>query len=68
MQASRWSDVPQRMMQIATLFTPALLSSLMLLWAAQPWLSRLSYRAGTGGDRDDAVADLAHSPPRSLVV
>jgi len=46
MQASKWSDVPQRMMQIATFFTPALLSSLLLLWAAQPWLNRLSFRRG----------------------
>jgi two-component system sensor histidine kinase AlgZ len=44
--ASSWADVAQRMMQIATLLTPVLLSSLLLLWLAQPWLSRLSYRHG----------------------
>jgi two-component system sensor histidine kinase AlgZ len=44
--AGTWSDVPQRMMEIATLLTPILLASLLLLWAAQPWLSRLAYRRG----------------------
>jgi len=44
--ASAWADVAQRMMQIATLLTPVLLTSLLLLWVAQPWLNRLSYRRG----------------------
>lgn len=44
--ASAWKDVPQRMMEIATLLTPILLASLLLLWAAQPWLNRLSYWRG----------------------
>ena len=44
--ASAWTDVAQRMMQIATLLTPVLLTSLLLLWVAQPWLNRLSYRRG----------------------
>ena len=46
LQASAWADVPQRMMQIATLFAPILLTSLLLLWAAQPWLNRLGYWRG----------------------
>lgn len=44
--ATAWTDVAQLLMQIATLFTPVLLTSLMLLWAAQPWLNRLPYRQG----------------------
>lgn len=44
--ARSWNDIPQRMMEIATLLTPILLSSLLLLWAAQPWLIRLAYRRG----------------------
>src|SRR3989338_1642898 len=46
MQADGWADVPQRMMQIATLLTPILLATLLLLWAAQPWLDRLGYWRG----------------------
>jgi two-component system sensor histidine kinase AlgZ len=46
MLANAWTDVAQKMMQIATLLTPVLLTSLMLLWAAQPWLHRLPYRQG----------------------
>lgn len=46
LQASAWADVPQRMMQIAALLTPILLSSLLLLWVAQPWLHRLGYWRG----------------------
>ena len=42
--SSAWRDVPQRMLEIATLLTPILLSSLLLLWAVQPWLNRLTYR------------------------
>ena len=46
LQANAWTDVAQRMMQIATLLTPVLLTSLMVLWLAQPWLNRLPYRQG----------------------
>ena len=46
MLANVWADVAQRMMQIATLLTPVLLTSLMLLWLIQPWLHRLPYRQG----------------------
>jgi two-component system, LytTR family, sensor histidine kinase AlgZ len=46
LQANAWTDVAQRMMQIATLHTPVLLTSLMLLWFAQPWLNRLPYWQG----------------------
>ena len=46
MLANAWTDVAPRMMQIATLLAPVLLASLMLLWAAQPWLHRLPYRQG----------------------
>jgi two-component system sensor histidine kinase AlgZ len=45
-QASDWSDVPQRMMQIVMLLTPILLTVLLLLWAAQPWLDGLEYWQG----------------------
>jgi two-component system, LytTR family, sensor histidine kinase AlgZ len=44
--ANTWSDVAQRMLQIATLLTPVLLTSLMLLWLAQPRLNRLPYWQG----------------------
>lgn len=44
--ANTWSDVPQRMLDIAALLTPVLLASLLLLWAAQPWLVRLTYQRG----------------------
>ena len=44
--ANTWSDVPQRMLEIATLLTPILLASVLMLWAAQPWLNRLDYRRG----------------------
>ena len=44
--AEAWSDVAQRVMEIATLLTPVLLSSLLLLWIAQPWLNRLPYWQG----------------------
>jgi len=46
LQANGWADVPLRMMQIATLLTPVLLTCLLLLWAAQPWLNRLAYWHG----------------------
>jgi two-component system sensor histidine kinase AlgZ len=44
--ADTWSDVVQRLMQVSMLLTPVLLSSLLLLWIAQPWLDRLSYSQG----------------------
>ncbi|MFZ2302933.1 MAG: sensor histidine kinase [Gallionella sp.] len=44
--ADRWGEVPQHMMQIASLLTPILLCALLVLWVAQPWLSRLSYGRG----------------------
>ena len=44
LQASSWADVPQHMTQIAILFAPILLTSLLLLWLVQPWLHRLGYR------------------------
>lgn len=46
LEANSWNDVAPRMMQIATLLTPVLLASLLLLWAAQPWLERMRYRQG----------------------
>ncbi|MEO6974490.1 MAG: histidine kinase [Gallionella sp.] len=46
LQAGSWTEVAQRMMQINTLLTPVLLTSLLLLWAAQPWLKRIAYRRG----------------------
>jgi len=46
LQASAWGEVPLRMMQIATLFVPVLLSALLVLWLAQPWLERLPYLRG----------------------
>jgi len=47
MQASEWTDVAQHMIQIVTLLTPILLTSLLLLWVVQPWLNRLPYRKGS---------------------
>lgn len=46
MQAGGWSDLPLRMLAIATAFTPVLLGSLLLLWLAQPRLKNLPYRRG----------------------
>ncbi|MCK9200695.1 MAG: histidine kinase [Gallionella sp.] len=46
LQANAWDEVPQRMMQIATLLAPVLLTGLLLLWLAQPWLARLPYAHG----------------------
>jgi two-component system sensor histidine kinase AlgZ len=46
LQAHGWTDVPLRMVQIAAFFAPVLLSCLLLLWAAQPWLGRLAYWHG----------------------
>ncbi|MEO8331611.1 MAG: histidine kinase [Gallionella sp.] len=45
-QAEGWADVPQRMIQIVMLLTPILLTTMLLLWAAQPWLDRLVYWRG----------------------
>jgi two-component system sensor histidine kinase AlgZ len=47
LQAGNWMEVAQHMMQINTLLTPVLLTSLLLLWVAQPWLNRIAYRRGT---------------------
>ncbi|MDH4234841.1 MAG: histidine kinase, partial [Gallionella sp.] len=44
--ASAWDDVPQRMMEIASLLTPVMLTSLLVLWVAQPWVIQLSYQRG----------------------
>jgi two-component system, LytTR family, sensor histidine kinase AlgZ len=46
MLANAWEDIAQRMMQIATLLTPVLPTSLLMLWVAQPWLNRLPYWQG----------------------
>ncbi len=44
MLSNDWTGVAQHMMQINTLLTPVLFTSLLLLWSAQSWLSRLPYR------------------------
>lgn len=46
LQASGWMDVLLQLMQIATLLTPIMLASLLLLWLGQPWLNKLSYWPG----------------------
>ena len=46
LQADSWEEMPLLMMQIAALLTPILLSAMLLLWAAQPWLDRLAYWYG----------------------
>jgi two-component system sensor histidine kinase AlgZ len=46
LQANAWTDVSQKLLQIIILLTPVLLTSLLLLWVAQPWLTRLPYRQG----------------------
>jgi len=43
LQANSWSEIPLQLMQIATLLTPILLSSMLLLWGLQPWLARQTY-------------------------
>ena len=43
LQANDGMDVLLRMMQIATMLTPVLLGSLVLLWLAQPLLNKLAY-------------------------
>ncbi len=45
-QAYGWLDVLSKFMQISTLFTPVLLTSLLLLWLGQPWLNKLAYWHG----------------------
>jgi two-component system sensor histidine kinase AlgZ len=44
--ANAWIDVAQQMTQVATLFTPVLFASLLLLWLVQPLLDRLLYWQG----------------------
>jgi two-component system sensor histidine kinase AlgZ len=44
--AGRWGDILPLLMQSAALLTPTLLSCLLLLWLAQPWLGRLNYSRG----------------------
>ena len=46
MQASSWSDIPLKIVQASTLFTPVLLASLLLLWVMQQWLKRYPYWHG----------------------
>lgn len=46
LQASAWGEVPFRLMQIATLLTPVLLTSLLMLWMLQPSLAWRSYLEG----------------------
>jgi len=46
MLANTWADVIQRMLEITMLLAPVLLTSLLLLWIAQPWLTRLPYWQG----------------------
>lgn len=45
-QASGWLDVLRQTMRVATLLTPIMLSSLLLLWLTQAWLSSLEYWRG----------------------
>ena len=45
--ANSWTDVGQQTAQIATLLTPVLLTTLLLLWISQPLLDRLEYWQGT---------------------
>lgn len=46
LRANNLMDLLWQIMQIATVFTPVLLSSLLLLWLAQRWLSQLAYWQG----------------------
>lgn len=43
LRANNWSELLWQTVQMVTMFTPVLLSSLLLLWLAQRWLSRLRY-------------------------
>jgi two-component system sensor histidine kinase AlgZ len=45
-QAGGWLEIVQRFVQIASLLTPVLLCTLILLWAAQPLLDQLRYWRG----------------------
>lgn len=47
--ANTWDELPLRLLEIATLLVPIMLASLLLLWAAQPWLSQLEYWQGALG-------------------
>lgn len=44
--ATSWADIMRHMIDIAALLQPVLLSSLLLLFALNPWLARLTYRQG----------------------
>ena len=44
--ANSWTDVAERIILTSALLAPILLSSILLLWAIQPWLDRLSYWRG----------------------
>lgn len=44
--AGSWPDVPQQMLQITTLLTPVMMTSLLLLWMMQSWLNHLPYLRG----------------------
>lgn len=56
MLSNDWRGVAQHMMQINTLLTPVLLSSLLLLWSAQSWLNRIPYRRGAAAVTTVVVA------------
>ena len=45
-QAASWNNLPVILVQTFPLFTPVLLSSLLILWVMQPQLHQLSYRHG----------------------
>ena len=47
-QATSWPDMALRMMDISALLQPILLSSLLLLFALNSQITRLSYRRGVG--------------------
>jgi len=46
MLANGWSDVVEQIIQISTLFSPILLTELLILWAVQPQLNKLPYWRG----------------------
>ncbi|MDD4929647.1 MAG: sensor histidine kinase [Gallionella sp.] len=46
LQADDWPDIAPRMMQIATLFMPILLGSMITVWFSMSWLGKLSYWQG----------------------
>jgi two-component system sensor histidine kinase AlgZ len=45
-QSESWREVVQRMIEVSALLQPVLLSSMLLLFALNPLLARLSYRQG----------------------